>query len=328
MASDDRIKVAVLVEAGGDERERDALTAKLRRELLRLNVDAVAAASRRSRAARSGKTSTIASVGSCWRCRRFGSKTRTSPASGRLLPRAAQRAPRGGRARRHATGPPAAAPASMARQRAGAGDDSGAGGNFQAGRMDHVGRPRSAGPATSETMAARPCRAPRCGRGESGAWLAAARGASPRIVAKCGAATSSRTVASPTKSARRALRGPCPSSAAPPVPAFGGCSVCPPWSYWLTVMSDVAEWLAALVWGRDRVTVRRGRGNLEPSRAMPRLDIVSYAATAHVKRASLPQGGRMDSPVRARGTARRVRGRTVPPVVHAQAPPWSRTSRS
>ena len=45
MASDDRIKVAVLVEAGGDERERDALTAKLRRELLRLNVDAVAAAS-------------------------------------------------------------------------------------------------------------------------------------------------------------------------------------------------------------------------------------------------------------------------------------------
>ena len=41
MASDDRIKVAVLVEAGGDERERDELTAKLRRELLRLDVDAV-----------------------------------------------------------------------------------------------------------------------------------------------------------------------------------------------------------------------------------------------------------------------------------------------
>lgn len=41
MGSDDKIRVAVLVEAGGDARERDELTTRLRRELLRLDVDAV-----------------------------------------------------------------------------------------------------------------------------------------------------------------------------------------------------------------------------------------------------------------------------------------------
>ena len=277
MASDDRIKVAVLVEAGGDERERDALTAKLRRELLRLNVDAVAAASRRSTAARSGKTSTIACAGSCWRCRRFGRKARTSPASGRARPRAAQRAPRGGRARRHATGPPAAAAASMARERAGAGDGSGAGGDLQERRVGHAGRSRSAGAATSgDPEEPRPCHALRCGRGESGAWLAGAGGTADRRGASRSAAPR-RHRALPRLSRSRAARagGPRASSAAPPGRPRASCSVCSP-----VVLAHGDERRGRMgrragLRGRTVVTVRRGRGNLEPSRTMPRLDIVS-----------------------------------------------------
>ncbi len=171
------------------------------------------------------------------------------PAAGRALPRAAQRAPRAVGAGRHAAGAPVAGAASVARQRAGAGGGPGAGDDLQAWRVDHAGGPRSAGAATRGGPGQpRPVpgarawrRRRRCSAGSS----TRCSGSRPSV-AKSGAATSSRSAASPAKSRGARSRVSCELRLLRRV-GLGRAARYVPLSFWLTLMSDVAEWVAALV---------------------------------------------------------------------------------